>query len=152
VPGVASYPPPKLAGVLNRIDLRGSTADPRRLLPRAALDVAAAMDAVRSVVEAVRERGASAVRDATERFDGVRLDTLRVPTAEIGRAVEALDPAVRAALLESIARARAVHADQRRTDTTTQVVPGGTVTQRWRPVERVGSTFRAASRSIRPAS
>ena len=31
-----------------------------------------------------------------------------------------------------------VHADQRRTDVTTQVVPGGTVTERWVPVRRVG--------------
>src|SRR4029453_10450437 len=29
-------------------------------------------------------------------------------------------------------------ADQRRTDVTTQVVPGGTVTERWVPVTRVG--------------
>jgi histidinol dehydrogenase len=124
--------------VLNRIDLRGSTADPRRLLPRASLDVAAAMESVRPVVEAVREHGARAVIDATERFDGVRLDALRVPAAEITAAAEALDPALRAALLEAIARARKVHSDQRREDLTTQVVPGGTVTQRWRPVRRVG--------------
>ena len=31
-----------------------------------------------------------------------------------------------------------MHADQRRTDVTTQVVPGGTVTERWVPVRRVG--------------
>jgi histidinol dehydrogenase len=31
-----------------------------------------------------------------------------------------------------------VHADQRRTDVTTEVVPGGTVTERWVPVRRVG--------------
>ncbi|NNH24342.1 histidinol dehydrogenase, partial [Pseudokineococcus marinus] len=43
-----------------------------------------------------------------------------------------------AALEESVRRARLVHADQRRTDTTTQVVPGGTVTERWVPVGRVG--------------
>jgi histidinol dehydrogenase len=124
--------------VLTRIDLRGSTADPRRLLPRASLDVAAAMELVRPVVEAVREHGARAVMDATQRFDGVRVDSLRVPVAEITAAVDALDPALRAALLEAIARARKVHADQRRQDVTTQVVPGGTVTQRWRPVRRVG--------------
>jgi histidinol dehydrogenase len=130
--------------VLTRIDLRSSAdpdrakADPRRLLPRAALDVAAAMEKVRPVVEAVRDHGASAILDATERFDGVRPDTLRVPAEEIAKAVDALDPAVRAGLVEAIDRARKVHADQRRVDVTTQVVPGGTVTQRWRPVERVG--------------
>ncbi len=38
----------------------------------------------------------------------------------------------------AIDRARAVHADQRRTDTTTTLAPGATVTERWVPVERVG--------------
>jgi len=124
--------------VLNRIDLRGSTVNPRLLLPRAALDVAAAMEAVRPVVEAIREHGAPAVREATERFDGVALGALRVPVAEIHAAGAALDDTVRAALTESIARARTVHTAQRREDVTTTVVPGGTVTQRWRPVARVG--------------
>jgi histidinol dehydrogenase len=124
--------------VLTRIDLRGSTADPRRLLPRAALDVAAAMEVVRPVVEAVREHGADAVRDATERFDGVSLGSLRVPAEAIAAAVDELSPGVQAALTEAISRARAVHTDQRRVDVTTQVVPGGTVTQRWWPVARVG--------------
>ena len=45
---------------------------------------------------------------------------------------------VRAALEVAIERARAVHADQRRTDTTTTLAPGATVTERWVPVERVG--------------
>ena len=59
--------------MLNRIDLRGSTDDPRRLLPRAALDVSAAVEAMRPVVEAVRDHGASAVRDATRGFQaGIR--------------------------------------------------------------------------------
>ena len=124
--------------MLTRIDLRGSAEDPRRLLPRAAFDVAAAIEAVRPVVEAIREHGAPAIRDATRRFDGVELQALRVPAEAIARAGDDLDDGVRAALTESIARARKVHADQRRAETTTQVVPGGTVTQRWLPVERVG--------------
>jgi histidinol dehydrogenase len=53
-------------------------------------------------------------------------------------ALDRLDPDVRAALEVSIGRARKVHDDQRRSDTTTQVVDGGTVTERWVPVQRVG--------------
>ena len=65
--------------MLTRIDLRGRRdVDPLTVLPRAQLDVAAAVEQVRPVVEAVRDRGADAVREATERFDGVRLTTLRV--------------------------------------------------------------------------
>jgi histidinol dehydrogenase len=123
---------------LNRIDLRGSRRDPRGLLPRAQLDVSVAVERIRPVVEAVREHGFSAIRDATERFDGVRIDRLRVPAAALAAALKALDPQVRAALEEAVVRARKVHADQRRADVTTQVVPGGTVTERWVPVARVG--------------
>ncbi|GAA4254087.1 histidinol dehydrogenase [Dactylosporangium darangshiense] len=124
--------------MLNRIDLRGSAEDPRRLLPRAAIDVTVATEQVRPTVEAVREHGASAIREATHRFDGLEVKQLRVPTEEIERAEAELEPAVRAALLESIARARKVHEDQRRTEVTTVLGEGGTVTQRWLPVGRVG--------------
>ncbi|MEU7801230.1 histidinol dehydrogenase [Micromonospora arborensis] len=124
--------------MLNRIDLRDGLGDPRRLLPRAQLDVSVAVERIRPLVEAVREHGYPAIREASERFDGISPETLRVPVEVIAEAEGVLDPAVRAALLESITRARRVHADQRRTDHTTQVVPGGTVTERWLPVDRVG--------------
>jgi histidinol dehydrogenase len=73
------------------------------------------------------------VIEATERFDGVRLDKLRVNPSGAH-----LEPDVEAALKEAIKRVRKVHEDQRRQDVTTQVVPGGTVTERWIPVHRVG--------------
>ena len=66
------------------------------------------------------------------------LDDLRVPVEAIRGAEQALDAETRRALEEAIRRARLVHADQRRTDVTTNVVPGGTVTERWVPVRRVG--------------
>jgi histidinol dehydrogenase len=124
--------------VLNRIDLRGSRRDPRGLLPRAQLDVSVAVERIRPVVEAVHEHGFSAIRESTSRFDGIELTRLRVPASALAEAAEALDPDVRAALLEIIGRARKVHADQRRSDVTTQVVAGGSVTERWVPVARVG--------------
>ncbi|QXJ25424.1 histidinol dehydrogenase [Actinomadura graeca] len=125
--------------MISRIDLRGGLpADPRSVLPRAELDVDAALDKVRPICEDVRHRGSEAVREHTRAFDGVELDSTRVAPAEIERALADLDPAVRDALEESIRRARAVHRAQRRADVTTQVVPGGTVTERWIPVGRVG--------------
>ncbi|MFD0200779.1 MULTISPECIES: histidinol dehydrogenase [Saccharothrix] len=127
--------------MLNRIDLRGrvpSPAELRAALPRAEVDVDAVLHQVRPLVDDVRERGVEAVLEHGEKFDKVRPASIRVPASELKRALSELDPAVRAALEESIARARKVHADQRRVDTTTQVVPGGTVTERWVPVSRVG--------------
>ncbi|MCR3719040.1 histidinol dehydrogenase [Prauserella flava] len=133
--------PRTLEGMLNRTDLRGRVPRPAELratLPRAEVNVDAALHQVRPVVDAVRDRGVEAVLEYTEKFDGVRPATVRVPRAELDRALVELDPDVRAALDEAIVRARAVHADQRRDDVTTQVADGGTVTERWVPVSRVG--------------
>ena len=101
-------------------------------------------------VDDIAERGAVAALEYGARFDGVRPDTVRVPVAELDAALAKLDPAVRAALEVAIERTRAVHADQRRTDTTTVLAPGATVTERWIPVERVACTCPAAPLSTRP--
>lgn len=126
--------------MLSRIDLRTSVPPPvelRALLPRAAVDVSSVIDRVAPIVDDVRARGTAAVLEYAERFDGVRPETIRVPTAALREALDAVDPAVREAMQTSIDRARIVHADQRRAGTTTQVVPGGTVSERWVPVARV---------------
>ena len=125
--------------MLARIDLRGRRdVDPAAVLPRAAVEVGDAVELVRPVVEDVRKRGADAVREATERFDGVRLTDLRVPAPALARALAELAPDVRDALEEAARRARTVSVAQLRDDVTVQVVDGGTVTERWVPVERVG--------------
>jgi histidinol dehydrogenase len=127
--------------MLSRTDLRGRTTTPAELraaLPRAEVDVDAVLHQVRPIVDAVAARGVEAVLEYTEKFDGVRPASVRVPASAISSALSTLDPAVREALEEVITRTRRVHADQRRTDTTTQVVPGGTVTEKWVPVARVG--------------
>ncbi|MEU7256024.1 histidinol dehydrogenase [Streptomyces rimosus] len=128
--------------MISRIDLRGDAlpegAALRDLLPRAEFDVEAALEKVRPICEDVRHRGTAALIEYAHRFDGVAIERVRVPAEALERALAELDPAVRAALEESIRRARIVHREQRRTDVTTKVVPGGTVTERWVPVERVG--------------
>ncbi|MFH8371353.1 histidinol dehydrogenase [Streptomyces sp. NPDC018031] len=132
--------------MISRIDLRGAVRPEgspgggidRDLLPRAELDVEAALEKVRPICDDVHHRGTAALIDYAERFDGVRITRVRVAPEAIERALVQLDPAVRAALEESIRRARLVHREQRRTDKTVTVVPGGTVTERWVPVDRVG--------------
>ncbi|WP_066362099.1 histidinol dehydrogenase [Herbidospora mongoliensis] len=125
--------------MISRIDLRGPLpGNLRDVLPRAELDVETALSKVRSICEEVRHKGAEGVRELTHRFDGFDLPTARVPVEALGKALSELDPTVRAALEEAIRRTRLVHRDQRRTDVTTTVVPGGTVTERWIPVDRVG--------------
>ncbi len=145
----------RIGHVISRIDLRGDALPEgpalRDLLPRADFDVAAALEKVRPICEDVHHRGDAALIDFAERFDGVKLDQVRVPAAALERALEELDPAVRAALEESIRRARLVHRAQRRTTHTTQVVPGGTVTEKWVPVDRVG-LYAPGGRSVYPSS
>ncbi|MEU1796842.1 histidinol dehydrogenase [Streptomyces californicus] len=141
--------------MISRIDLRGDALPEggalRDLLPRAEFDVEAALETVRPICEDVRHRGSAAVIEWGEKFDDVRIASVRVPAEALTRALAELDPAVRAALEESIRRARLVHREQRRTTHTTQVVPGGTVTEKWVPVERVG-LYVPGGRSVYPSS
>jgi len=126
---------------MRRIDLRGaplSSSGLRTTLPRGGVDVDAVLPRVVPIVEAVATRGAEAALEYGASFDGVRPEQVRVPADQLTAALDTLAPDVRAALQVTIDRARAVHADQRRTDTTTTLGPGATVTERWVPVERVG--------------
>ncbi|KUH87599.1 MULTISPECIES: histidinol dehydrogenase [unclassified Mycobacterium] len=128
-------------GPIARIDLRGAPLSAARLraaLPRGGVDVDAVVPRVRPIVDAVAARGAHAALKYTETFDGVRPAQVRVPPDRLAAALTALGADVRAALEVAIERARAVHADQRRRDSTTTLAPGATVTERWVPVERVG--------------
>ncbi|HYO86660.1 MAG TPA: histidinol dehydrogenase [Dermatophilaceae bacterium] len=127
--------------MISRIDLRGRELSPRTLpgvVPRARVDVSEAMAVVVPIIDAVRTGGQAAVLDLCERLDGVRPAQLQVPAAVLDVALNQLDPTVREALTESIRRARLVHAAQLPEPHCTEVVPGGTVRQRWIPVERVG--------------
>jgi histidinol dehydrogenase len=126
---------------MSRIDLRGRTLSRSELtgiLPRPELDVAGAADQVAPVLADVRLRGAAALRDLSERFDGVRPERLRVPPAAIRAAVDNLAAPVRAALEEAIDRVRTVHAAQVPADLRVDLAPGAQVRQRWLPVRRVG--------------
>jgi histidinol dehydrogenase len=124
---------------IRRIDLRGSTpADYREIVPRAELDVDAALATVRPICEAVRERGAEAIRELSERFDGVAPERLRVPAEALARALDALDPAVRSGLEESIDRLRRTCEAELEHDVRTSLGEGATVTHRMVPVRRVG--------------
>ncbi|GAA3964252.1 histidinol dehydrogenase [Gordonia caeni] len=127
--------------MLARTDLRGADvtlSQLRRALPRGGTDINSVLPVVTPVVEAIAEHGAPAALDYTEKFDKVRPASVRVPAAVIAQARADLDPGVADALEEAIGRARLVHADQRRQSTVTQVVPGGTVAEKWIPVRRVG--------------
>jgi histidinol dehydrogenase len=125
--------------MIRRIDLRGSApADYRDVVPRAELDVDAAVEAVRPICEAVRARGVEAIEELSLRFDGVAPEHLRVPQESLDRALADLDPAVRAGLEESISRLRHSCEAELEHDVTTSFGAGATVTHRMVPIRRVG--------------
>jgi histidinol dehydrogenase len=98
--------------VLNRLDLRGAGDDLRGRLPRPAQASEGPVAAVAAILAEVRERGDEAVRDLTERFDGVRPTDLRVPPAAIAAALEAIDPELRTALEAAAEGIRDFHQHQ----------------------------------------
>ncbi|HVX45827.1 MAG TPA: histidinol dehydrogenase [Mycobacteriales bacterium] len=138
--------------MLRLIDLRAGGPTPLgATLPRAAVDVTSTAHTVEPILEAVRTHGAEAIAEYTEQFDGIRPGSLRVPAAALADAVQMLDAKVRAGLEESIRRARLVHEAQRPADAPVPVVPGGTVTNRWVPIGRVG-LYVPGGRAVYPSS
>ncbi|MCB1013955.1 MAG: histidinol dehydrogenase [Acidimicrobiales bacterium] len=142
--------PPTAVAVLNRLDLRAATGDLRPLLPRPDVAGDGPVAAVRAILDEVRDRGDAALRELSERFDGVVPDPLRVPAAEVAAAREALDPAL-AAALESAA---AGIADFQRS----QVAPehtyerdGLVVRDLRRPVDRAGC-YVPGGRAVYPST
>ncbi|WP_408931206.1 histidinol dehydrogenase [Corynebacterium sp. YSMAA1_1_D6] len=140
--------------MLQTIDLRGqtlSTSRLRRVLPRGGTDVSSVMGTVTPLVEEVRTGGVAAALDYGQRFDGVRPEAVRVSSKDVEKAAAGLDPTVRAAIEESIARVRAVHADQKPAAHTTPLAPGATVTEVFRPIERVG-LYVPGGKAVYPSS
>ena len=127
---------------LRVVDLRGrhlSWDELRGAVPRqAASSVADADASVRTIIEDVRTRGAQALRELAQRFDGVDQERIRVPQERIRQAVEELDPAVRRGLESAIARTRRFAEAQRPQDVTVEVAPGAVLRHRWTPVRRAG--------------
>lgn len=98
-----------MAPILTRLDLRGATGDLRRLLPAPEAGHDGPVDAVRAILQQVREGGDEAVRRLTERFDGVRVDELAVPAAARSAALAAVGPELRAALEAAAANIEDYH-------------------------------------------
>ncbi|MEO4037699.1 histidinol dehydrogenase [Micrococcaceae bacterium Sec6.3] len=140
--------------MLSVTDLRAvdtATADLSSIIPRADVDVASMVPAITPIIDEVRERGAAALLDLAERFDGVRPASLRVPVEALAEALATLDPRVRAALEESIRRARLVHAAQVPAGSRVELGEGAVVENRWVPVGRVG-LYVPGGRAVYPSS
>lgn len=140
--------------MIRRVDLRGkrlSKSEINKAIPRAKLDVMAAMQIVTPILEQVRVGAESDLIELAEKFDGVAPTKIRVPKAELDTALIELDPKVRTALEIAAERIRKVHKDQIRSEKVTEVVSGATVTEKWVPVDRVG-LYVPGGRAVYPSS
>jgi len=140
--------------VIRTVDLRGKAlnkAGYNAELPRASLDVAQAMVLVEPILQRVKTGGEAELIKLAQEFDGVTPASIRVPQKALDSALASLDPAIKAALQLSIERVKKVHNDQVRADKTTNVVDGGTVTEKWIPVDRVG-LYVPGGRAVYPSS
>ncbi|MFM7491000.1 MAG: histidinol dehydrogenase [Actinomycetota bacterium] len=140
--------------LLRIVDVRGRHLSKRgyqELLPRAPLDIDAALVAINPILESVKKGDESTLQELSLKFDGVAPESLRVPHDVISSALTNLDPQLRNIIMESIRRIRIVHRDQERGSTTTRVVDGGEVEERWIPVDRVG-LYVPGGRAVYPSS
>lgn len=119
--------------MLNRLDLRGRGADVVTSLPRPQIVGNEPVAAVRDIIARVRSQGDAALIELTERFDGVRLDRLRVPSGELAAAAARIPDALRCALEAAAEAVEVFHEAQLREP---------------HVVERAGITIRAYQRAV----
>ena len=140
--------------MIRTVDLRGrslSKAQYNLELPRATLNVAEAMVLIQPILDRVKNGTEADLLALAQEFDGVTPVSIRVPQHELDKALSQLAPAIRTALELSIVRVKKVHNDQVRSEKTTTVVDGGTVTEKWVPVDRVG-LYVPGGRAVYPSS
>ena len=123
--------------MLNRLDLRSATGDLRSLLPRPEVGGEAPVAAVRAILDDVRARGDEALLELTERFDGARPESLRVPQVELKAALEGVPAALREALEVAWGNIVDHHRHQLQPDAGTED-RGLVLRELRRPVERAG--------------
>jgi histidinol dehydrogenase len=140
-----------------RIRFRGSitglsAADRAALLDRTSTS---SDDIVRTTTEAiidvVRRDGDSALISLAREYDKARLKSLEVPRDVWRDALQALDPAVRAAMERAAANIRAVHAASLPQTVETSPEPGIVVGRRPDPLTRVG-VYAPGGRAAYPSS
>jgi histidinol dehydrogenase len=128
---------------LRRLDLRepdeAARAERDALCRRGAVPDPAVREAARAILADIRQRGATAVRDASARFGGGAADgRLVLDRADLREAADRLEPRDREALETAIRNVRRFAEAQRPFTTRTTIVEGVELERRWRPVRRAG--------------
>jgi histidinol dehydrogenase len=140
--------------MIRTVDLRGkalSKAGYISQLPRANFNIDQALELIQPILQRVKNGTELDLIELAQEFDGIRPTVIRVPQSDLDSALQKLDPKVRAALELSIGRIKKVHNDQVRSEKTTTLVEGATVTEKWIPIDRVG-LYVPGGRAVYPSS
>lgn len=140
--------------MIRTVDLRGKALSKTGYisqLPRASFNIDQALELIQPILERVKNGTELDLIELAQEFDSIRPTAIRVAQADLDSALQKLDPKVRAALELSIGRIKKVHNDQVRSEKTTTLVEGATVTEKWIPVDRVG-LYVPGGRAVYPSS
>jgi histidinol dehydrogenase len=140
--------------MIRTVDLRGKALSKSGYisqLPRASFNIDQALELIQPILQRVKNGTELDLIELAQEFDGIRPTAIRVALADLDSALQKLDPKVRAALELSIGRIKKVHNDQVRSEKTTTLVEGATVTEKWIPVDRVG-LYVPGGRAVYPSS
>ncbi|MBC6995639.1 histidinol dehydrogenase [Neolewinella lacunae] len=108
------------------------------LVQRPAKDLSTLRGAVGGIMDYVKARGDAALLELTSRFDGLKLEELRVSDATIAAAAEQLTPELRAAIQLAKANIERFHLAQREQASEVETMPGVTCWRESRGIDRVG--------------
>ncbi|HIW75705.1 MULTISPECIES: histidinol dehydrogenase [Gordonibacter] len=136
---------------MRRITLKPGEEFSNAHLKRTGAFNAAALTAATAIVEDVRERGDEALRDLTEKFDGVRVENFRVSQAAIAEAVASVDDKTAAALRKAAAQIRDFHERQKQQSWFTVREDGALVGSKIEPLDSVG-IYVPGGRALYPSS
>ena len=108
------------------------------LCRRGGNDNAAVLDIVSGILEDVKTKGDSAIRELAARIDGVTLSELRVSEVEIEEATRNVPQELKEAIVQAIANIEAFHKAQLPEEIVVETMPGVTCIQRPVPIDSVG--------------
>ena len=112
---------------------------------------ARAMEAATNIIEQVREQGDAALRELTERFDGVAIEDFRVPAEAIEAAASKVDPKTEEALKKAAKQIREFHERQVKQSWFSVREDGALVGAKVTPLESVG-IYAPGGRALYPST
>lgn len=112
--------------------------DIRKITKRDQSESAAIRESVEAILQAVQDKGDAAVRELTEKFDGVRLDSFLVAPEEIDEATKKVGPEFMTVLQEAADNIRTYHERQVQQTWMDTFRPGVRLGAKFTPIQRVG--------------